>query len=454
MLLADTTATTPTLVAAAASSALAHVKHDGVPGGVVAVERDGRIVITPYGVTDLTTKKPVTEDTQFEIGSVSKQFTAAAILQLAQAGKLSIDDKIGRYLTGVPHGNDVTLRQLLNQTSGIKDFFDRPNAAGVTQHTSTDAQMYAFIAHPLLFTPGSQWQYSNTNYWLLGRILERVSGESYGAYVRAKLFAPAGMTQSAFVADEARLPNFSQGHWRGADGKQPLHVAPAIESFWATGAGSIVSTAGDLLRWDDALRAGKIVSPQSYALMTTPARLNDGSTARYGMGIGLDELDGHRSTWHNGGSNGTHTMNAVYPNDNAAIVVIENSIDSSPEAASRDAFFALFPDALVAENTAAPDEDLTMRARAQNIVDEVLAGNVPSDTLVARFRSIASPQMQRQIADSLKPLGAQQKLIYRGKSERDGMVLYNYHVVFEHGARDFMIGIEKSTSLIGGIGIQ
>jgi D-alanyl-D-alanine carboxypeptidase len=172
--------------------------------------------------------------------------------------------------------------------------------------------------------------------------------------VRQHLFAPAGMANSAFVEDEPELRDFATGYWKGFDDKDPVSAAPPILESWAGGAGAIVSTVADLAAWDNALATGKIVSADDFALMSAPYKLKDGQETAYGMGLGIDNVYGHPRIWHNGGSNGSLTMNATYPKDHLDIIVFENDRRADPRGIESAVFDTLFPDVVAAEHRSAP----------------------------------------------------------------------------------------------------
>jgi CubicO group peptidase (beta-lactamase class C family) len=261
------------LLLAAATSASAidaaitkQLDEQHIAGAAVGVYQDGALVdLKTFGYRDVAKKLPVDAGTRFEIGSVTKQFTAAAILQLQEQGKLSIDDRLAKYLPSFPHANEVTLRQLLNQISGLPDYTDLPDIA-TAMSTTADAtdKIVAYANKPLNFPPGTKWQYSNTNYWVLGKVVATVSGMSYEDYVREHVFKPAGMTHSGFVSDESTMDDFAIPYWHGPKNDGPAQPAPTMFESWPGGAGAIVSTIGDLAAWDAALASGKIVSPANY----------------------------------------------------------------------------------------------------------------------------------------------------------------------------------------------
>lgn len=442
---------TPDRITAAVDDTLKQMPSTGAAVGVV---RNGKLIyVRAFGTRNRAENAPVDENTRFEIGSVTKQFTAAAILQLKEAGRINVDDPLSKYLPSVPHASDVTVRHLLNQVSGYPDYLEFTNAIGTSKDDGSLEKIAHAIDRPLHFKPGERWEYSNTNYYLLGAVIAKVSGQPFEAYVRQHLFAPAGMTHSAFVADEAALGDMAMGYWQGEDMKGVLEPAPAIQESWAGGAGAIVSTIADLANWDNALASGKIVTPDDFALMSSAYTLSDGSKDEYGMGLGINERDNHLRVWHNGGSNGSLTMNATYPNDRIDIIVFENDRRADPNAIEAAVFGALFPDVVAAARRPATGEDPAVRMRAMKAIDETIHGTMTASEVSPEFAKLATPTMKKQISGQLMRLGKPTAIIYQGKGDRPDATRYTYRVEFGSRAMKFVMLIDKKTSLIDGIGI-
>lgn len=230
-------------------------------------------------------------DTIIPLGSTTKQFTAAAILQLRDQGKLSLDDEITKWLPDFEtHGNKVMLRHLLGHTSGVANLGAMPELREmrmITNPTLTREDVYKVInQHPFQFPTGTMQVYSNTGYWLLGLIVERASGMTYEDYVEQKIFAPLGMTRSRYGNNAENLPRRAAGHGMRSGAPRRL---PHIVHTGTFSAGALGSTAEDMITWLQALHGGKVLSPQSYADMIAPARLDDGTLTRYGMGLAIVE---------------------------------------------------------------------------------------------------------------------------------------------------------------------
>ena len=327
--------------------AAAAVAKGESPGLQVAVFKDGKAVLVKgYGSANLEQGVRISNDSILRVGSVTKQFTAAALLQLAEDGKLSTQDKLSKYYPDFPRGNDITLEQMLHHTSGIHSYTSDPSfeKEGMV-HRSTE-EMVEYIAKlPKTqdFEPGTDWSYSNSAFFILGGVIEKVSGEPLAKVFKTRLFEPAGMTHSA-LDDETEIVI---GRVRGYSGAGPgkFTNAPFISMSIPGAAGSIRSTATDLAKWNAALYGGKILKPASLAAMLAPGKLNSGETSgtamskmmaaagapskghsEYGYALFLSEVDGHRKIDHGGGIYGFSASLSEFPDDHATVVVLSNVI--------------------------------------------------------------------------------------------------------------------------------
>jgi CubicO group peptidase (beta-lactamase class C family) len=308
------------------SLANAVIKQGPVAGLSIAVLR-GRdtVVMKGYGFADIEHDVPATAQTVHRIGSVTKQFTSAAIMQLVEQGKISLDDEITKYLTGYPtHGRKILVRHLLNHTSGIPSYTDVGARFGrrMRQDLPHDSLLAIVKDDSLQFEPGEHFYYNNTGYYMLGMIIERVTGRPYADYVKDKLAAPLGLTSTLYCSTAPIIKHRAQGYGRGPNG---LVNADFISMGLPYAAGSLCSTAGDLVKWSRALASGKVVSPASYAAMITPVKLTSGRPMSYGFGLVADTLGKHRVIEHGGGINGFISQLSHYPDDSLTIAVLANT---------------------------------------------------------------------------------------------------------------------------------
>ena len=414
----------------------AALAHAGAPGGTIAIIRDGHLdYAQAYGWRDAERHLPARIDTHYEIGSITKQFTVAAILQLRAAGKLDIDAKLAAYLPNAPHAGEVTLRQLMSHTSGLHDYFDTPDVEAAAVKPARFDQVIARVAAlPLDFAPGSRWSYSNTGYVLLGRIIELASGESYNHYVRAHFLRPLGMVQSFTVADEARLPDMAVGY-RSAEGRRER--APTISDGFGWSAGNIVSTLADLEKWNRALMAGKVVSAADYRLMTTSVMTTDSGDAGYGLGLFVDRVLGQPRIGHTGGSFGFTTANEYFPNQQVRIIAFTNDGDGPPEPGetlTNVVFDDLYPEIAAAAARPAPGEDPAATAAAAALFAQLQqAGDGPAH-FTERLTGKMTAGLAQRLAKQLGGYGAATAVIFKGQRADGDTHWTDYLIQFGPGS--------------------
>jgi len=314
-------------VAAAVDSLAADALKGGQAAGLTVAVVRGRdtLVLKGYGKADLELDVPTPERAVYEIGSVTKQFTATAIMQLQEQGKLSLDDELTKYLPSYPlQGHRLTLRRLLDHTSGIAGYTELPEFEPMSVRTlPRDSLVALFAAKPFAFAPGEAQSYSNSAYFLLGLIIEKVSGLPYEKYVQQNLFARAGMPDSRYCSNSAVVARRAHGY--DFDAGQ-LKLAGYIDFTWPYSAGSLCSTAGDLVAWNRALHSGGLLSSAAYRELITPGTLNDGTRLRYAKGIVVDSMAGHRAISHGGGIPGFLTSLVYFPDDTLTVVVLVNTM--------------------------------------------------------------------------------------------------------------------------------
>lgn len=295
-----------------------------IPGALVALASGGDVVLTrTYGLADVELDVPVTEQSVFEIGSISKQFVSAAVMLLVEEGALGLDDPVQQHLPEIPsEWYGATVRQLLTHTSGIPDY-EEIRSYDVYRFRLTPEEIIR-IAHsrPMDFPPGTGWHYSNTGYVLLSRIVERVEGQPLGRVLAARIFQPLGMTQTRLADPESIIPNRAAGYW--VDRTGTLINRPPTETSSTLGAGGLLSSARDLARWDEALDGDALLSEASKAEMWTPVVLPDGEPVAYGFGWELTPYRELRTQRHSGQVAGFSAYFARFPDQDAAVIVFLN----------------------------------------------------------------------------------------------------------------------------------
>ena len=315
------------LVAALDSAALAHLEHELVAGVSVAVVKGGdTLLMKGYGLADLEWDIATPEDAgaSYEIGSMTKQFTAAAILRLVEEGKLNLETDITEYLPEFdPHGHRIPLRRLLDHTSGIKGYTEMPIFGELSMRKLPRDTLVSLVeAEPFDFEPGTALIYNNSGYFLLGLIIEAVTDQPYETYLAEQFFVPLGMEDTYYCSERA----VRKGRAHGYDGSPGGLVRKGyLDHTWPYAAGSICSTVGDLVRWNQALHGGRVLSPESYQAMITPMPLEDGTPTRYAMGLGISGSGKHHSIAHGGGINGFLSDGRYYPEEGLIIVVLQTS---------------------------------------------------------------------------------------------------------------------------------
>jgi CubicO group peptidase (beta-lactamase class C family) len=297
----------------------------GEPGAAALLARGGEVIfLGAAGLADLELGVSLEPDMVFEIGSITKQFTAAAIMMLAEEGELSVDDPITRHLPDYPsYGDDVTIEHLLTHTSGIFSYTDIPEyMQEVCTDESVDELIGAFKERPVLFQPGERWAYSNSNYVLLGAIIERVSEMSYAKFVEGRIFEPLGLDNSYYGSNRRIIPRRSSGYDRD-DGRYVN--APCLSFSLPYAAGSLMMSVEDMYRWNRALYGGDVVSRASLERMIAPYVLANGDTSSYGYGLGQRDIRGHRAIGHGGGIFGFVTDAVYLPDDDVFVAVFSNN---------------------------------------------------------------------------------------------------------------------------------
>ena len=297
-----------------------------IAGFVIQVTRGNRPLFSKaYGWADIGNQRALSSSNVFRIASVTKQFTAAAVLRLAELGKLRMGDPLSKYVPEFPEpGRRVTVAQLLSHTSGIPSHTDLPWFATHRHDSITPADLVALIGkEPLSFKPGTQFEYSNSGYWLLGMIIERASGETYPDFLQGAVLSRAGLTQTRYCPDTQDYPFAALGY-ELTDGRPAL--ASRISMTMPFAAGSLCSTAGELVRWSHALRSGVVISAENSARMRQPTLLPNGTRTSYGFGFGFDDSRGTDMEGHSGSIPGFMVDLYYLPRQDIDIAVLVNTL--------------------------------------------------------------------------------------------------------------------------------
>lgn len=332
--MADGSHAAPSRAALAArvdSLAGAFIAQRQAPGVSISVVRAGRdtLVFKGYGEADIENDVPATPATVYRIGSITKQFTSAAVMRLVERGRVRLGDPIGKYLPNLPPAwRPVRVQQLLNHTSGIPNYTDLGDvwARRWGEHMSPDTLVALTANKPMDFPPGSGWRYDNTGYVVLGMLLEKVTGTPYGTYLDSTMFRPLGLSSTRYCDTAPLIPHRARGYQREGN---KFTNAPYLDMSQPYAAGALCSTVGDLARWDRLLATGKVVSPASYARMTTPE--GTANLDHYGFGLVFSAIGSHIMITHGGGIHGFISSNAYFPSDSLSITVLANAAPSDPD---------------------------------------------------------------------------------------------------------------------------
>jgi D-alanyl-D-alanine carboxypeptidase len=396
----------------------------GVPSASIAVVQRGKLVYThAYGsarlATDSAPAVSATPEMRYSIGSNSKQFTAASVLILQEQGKLSLDDPVGKYLPGLTRGDEVTIRQILSHTSGYEDYWPEDYVMTPMLQPETAEQILDIWAKkPLDFDPGTQWQYSNTNYVIAGRIVEIVSGQPLFDFLTQHIFRPLGMT-SVWNSDQDQLTTPDPtAYYRHALG--PLCPAPKEGAGWMFAAGELAMTAHDLALWDQSLLAESILFSESYKQMFTEVKLKSGKGTEYGLGVEVRDREGHRSIEHTGEVSGFVSDNEVLIDDGVAVAVLTNQ-----DAVSAASTIAKLAAPLVAGYPLTAPE-----RQALDIYRGLQQGRIDRSLLAPNLNDYFTPQAISDFQSSLAPLGEPLSLRQTDEELRGGMTFRTFDIVY------------------------
>jgi CubicO group peptidase (beta-lactamase class C family) len=399
----------PAHYAAGAEALIKRYVDDGRFSGAVLVAVHGKPVLREgFGLANREWNIAVTPETEFRIGSMTKQFTATAILQLAERGKLALSDPIAKYYAAAPKAwNSVTIAQLLSHRSGIPNFTELPGFAdGIARRDLSPEQVIALTRDaPLHFAPGSQYEYSNSGYALLGYVIEKQSGQPYADYLREHVFHPLGMEHTGYDVSADILPRRASGYSREKDVWKNASFTSMSVPY---AAGALYSTVDDLLIWDQALAAAKPLSRASLESMFT----DHGS--HYGYGYVIDEDAGHRREWHNGGINGFTAYMARYPADDLTVIVLANLEGAPVNSIGKELAHSHFGAPAGSASTSAPHPGTETALR--QVITELAAGTVDFTRIGPELAVHLKPQVGATQA-LLAQCGALESVTFSGSTE-------------------------------------
>ena len=425
---------TPALIALASARAIASaqaptasqldsiitkaVSEKHIVGLSVGVMQNGKVLLAKsYGVRDIGSRSPVTPKTMFAIGSVTKQFTCSAIMMLAEERKLSLSDPVSKYFPNLTRAKDITLIDLGGHLSGYHDYYPLDFVDREMQKPATPDQIIAEYATKALdFEPRSRYSYSNTGFLILGRVVEKTSGESFGAFLSKRIFMPLHLERTQYEPGNPTVGADMATGYTSFGLSEPLRAEPEGKG-WAGPAGAIWSTPTDLLTWDLALLDKKLISPASYATMTTAQRLSDGRSSGYGCGESVNDRGPALVLSHGGAVSGFVAQNTVIPATKSAVVLLSNT-DFSPigELNAELVRRALPPNPDVPQV-----RGLGALEAAQQFLSALEKGTVDRTTLGDDFNQFLSPDKIAAGRKALNSMGALSNVKLENRRERGGM---------------------------------
>jgi CubicO group peptidase (beta-lactamase class C family) len=398
------------------------VTSTGIPSASIAIVEAGAITyLQAYGQGRVDPHTPALPTMRYSIGSISKQFTATAILLLAEQGKLSLDDSVSRFVPNLTRGNQVTIRELLSHTTGYQDYWPQDYVPPfMLQPITADKILDQWARKPLDFDPGTDWQYSNTNFVIAGLIVEKASGEPLLQFLSEHIFTPLGM-KSVMNIDQNRLTETdATGYLRYGLG--PLRPAPKEGKGWLFAAGELAMPAEDLAKWDISMINQSVLQPASYAEMEREIVLKDGLGTRYGLGVDVRQEFGQRVIEHGGEVSGFTAQNMVFPDARMAVIVLVNE-DSvgAPSDIARKIAALLFRDA-----DAGKQEE-----QSKEIFTALQNGRINRALFTDNCNSYFTDQAVKDFASGLGALGSPTEFTQTAKEDRGGMTFRLFEVHFQ-----------------------
>jgi D-alanyl-D-alanine carboxypeptidase len=413
-----------------------------IPGVSIAIVRDGKLVKAKgYGLANQELSVPATEHTVYQLASITKTFTATAVMMLVEDGKVRLDDKIVDRLRDLPPAwKAVTVRHLLSHTSGIKSYTSVKDFSKTARKDYGQRELLDLVVkEPLEFAPGEKWKYNNTGYFLLGMLIETVSGKAYGEFLSERIFRPLGMTETRANDLRAVIQNRAQGYsWDG----RTLHNGEYVSPTQPFAAGMLVSTVADLVKWDGALGTERLLKRSSLEQMWTPARLNDGTEAEYGFGWALRKVNGHRLIAHDGGIPGFSTQLSRYVDDRLTVIVLTNADGGHAGALGRGIASGVVPELAAKAEEPIADADPGTTRKLRGVIEKASRGEVEPDL----FAKQATEQLTR-LRDGKGPFasfGALKKFQLYERKESDQGAHLRYRVDFENETVDATFDLDKA----------
>jgi CubicO group peptidase (beta-lactamase class C family) len=423
----------------------AELTRQKIPGMAVAVMQGGKVVkAAGYGYANLELKVPVTADTVFQLGSVGKQFTAGAVMLLVQDGKIGLDDPVSKHLDFAPDAwKEVTVRHLLTHTSGIPDY---TGIVDLRVDASAEKTAKAITDKPLDFAPGTKWAYSNSNYLLLGVLIEKATGYFYGDILKERIFTSLGMTTARINTESDLIPNRAAGYeLRVGQWKNQGYMPPQINTY---ADGSVVMSVRDMAKWDLSLYTDKPFPKRLRDQIWTPAKLADGKTASYGFGWGLGARNGHRFVAHGGAWQGFTAYIVRYPDDRLSVVVLTNRAGVNPGAIANRVAEMYLP-TLKPKDPPPPAPEPKVTELVQTVLKEIADNKLSKDRFTPEMWDALNTSNRAGVSGLVRALGPVQEIKILEKNMVGDERIYRIRVSFAQEKVTVLLTLTKDDKISG-----
>ena len=415
-------------------------KH--IPGLSVAVLKAGKVLkMRSYGYANIETASPATSQTVYKIGSLSKQFIAGAIMLLQQSGKINLDSPLSTYLDSLPPAwANVTVRNLLTHTSGLVR--DAPDFDPL-KIRSLSEDIKAIYSLPLDFAPGTQWDYSNMNYYVLAAILEKVTGIDWASWISKYIFDPSGMHQTRTVSMTDLVPNRASGYKRTGAGWENADIWLALRP-----SGAFLSSVTDLAKWDSVLYTNNLLTFASKSQMWTTMKLKDSTKTHYGLGWFIDSVNNHLRIHHDGGVPGFRSDFERFPNDKLSVIVLTNTGSANAERIAQNIAGFFLPAFKPLRAQALPNKEPGITALVKSFINRLQQQSaIDTGTLSTEFAKSYNEDAVRGLANAIS--GKIHAITLIGRRENNGRRTYRYRLDYGYDYTDLIIQFNLQNKIVG-----
>jgi len=419
----------------------AEMKRQRIPGVSLAIVKNGQIVVAKgYGLANVEHQVPVKPETIFQSGSMGKQFTATAVMMLVEEGKVSLDEKISKYLGEVPEAwQNITVRHLLTHTSGLTDY---PEDFDFRRDYTEDELLKRAQAITPAFKPGEKWQYSNLAYVTLGILIHKVSGQFYGDFLQARVFKPLGMSNTRIISEADIVPNRAAGYRYVKDElKNQNWVSPTLNT---TADGALYFNVLDVAKWDAALYGESLLKTASLQQMWTPVKLNNQKTYDYGFGWGFSQINGHRIIEHGGAWQGFTSYIGRYVDDKITVIVLDNLAGGNAGKIGRHVTAIYNPELA---RKPIEDKEPQVTAFTKELLQKLADSTADQNAFTPEGRAEFFPTRSERVSRLLKSLGSLTKMELVERVEKNGHRVYGYQLSYEKGTRFFRMNLTQDSKI-------